>query len=223
MYEEDEIGAWRMMQNLCTLDKMYLVFLTGATKLYDTTSVFSPMMAIKLRGTIMFRDVVNPYKKFAMKANKRKRQFLQKARYPHQKRSFIPSAVLTREGLKSTARPKTTQTIPSNSTANVFYRGTARSRVPQAVLSRSTGIPYYPRMDNIRPRTSSFSPSTRSSTTRTPHKPQRPKNTMKSIWVKKESTVGSQTVLLKIVSVKRSAMINQTWRPKGAYLDSVNT
>ncbi|GKB52826.1 putative reverse transcriptase domain-containing protein [Tanacetum coccineum] len=55
------------------------------------------------------------------------------SRYPHQKRSFIPSAVLTREGLKSTARPKYC---------------TARPRVPQAVLSRSTGRPYYPRMDN---------------------------------------------------------------------------
>ncbi|GKF26431.1 hypothetical protein Tco_0082325, partial [Tanacetum coccineum] len=56
-----------------------------------------------------------------------------------------------------------TQTVPSKSTANVFYQGTARPRVPQAVL---------------------------------------PKN----------------------VSVKGSAMINpkQTWRPKGAYLDSVN-
>ncbi|GJV90963.1 putative RNA-directed DNA polymerase [Tanacetum coccineum] len=106
--------------------------------------------------------------------------------------------------------------VPSHST------GTARPRVPQAVLSQSTGRPYYPRMDNIRPRTSSFSPSTRSSTTRTPHRPQRPKKIMKSIWVKKESTVGSQIVLLKIVSVKGSAMINQTWRPKGAYLDSVN-
>ncbi|GJY35577.1 ribonuclease H-like domain-containing protein [Tanacetum coccineum] len=144
------------------------------------------------------------------------------SRYPHQKRSFIPSAVLTREGLKSTARPKMTQTVPSKSTANVFYQGTARPKVPHAVLSQSTGRPYYPRMDNIRPRTSSFSPSTRSSTTRTPHRPQRPKKIMKSIWVKKESTVGSQTVLPKIVSVKGSAMINQTWRPKGAYLDSVN-
>ncbi|GJW85611.1 hypothetical protein Tco_0158756 [Tanacetum coccineum] len=47
---------------------------------------------------------------------------------------------------------------------------------------------------------------------------------MKSIWVKKESTVGSQAVLPQNVSVKRSAMINltQTWRPKGAYLDYVN-
>ncbi|GJU25366.1 putative ribonuclease H-like domain-containing protein [Tanacetum coccineum] len=146
------------------------------------------------------------------------------SRYPHQKRSFTPSAVLTREGLKSTARPKMTQTVPSKSTANVFYQGTARPRVPHAVLSQSTGRPYYPRMDNIRPRISSFSPSTRSSTTRTPHRPQRPKKLMKSIWVKKESTVGSQAVLPQNVSVKRSAMIKptQTWRPKGAYLDSVN-
>ncbi|GJZ77275.1 ribonuclease H-like domain-containing protein [Tanacetum coccineum] len=146
------------------------------------------------------------------------------SRYPHQKKSFIPSAVLTREGLKSIARPKVTRTVPSKSTANVFYQDTARSRVPHVVLSKSTGRPYYPRLDNIRPRTSSFSPSTRSSTTRTPHRPQRPKQIMKSIWVKKESTVGSQSVLPQNVSVKGSAMINltQTWRPKGAYLDSVN-
>ncbi|GJX13805.1 putative ribonuclease H-like domain-containing protein [Tanacetum coccineum] len=102
--------------------------------------------------------------------------------------------------------------------------GTARPRVPQAVLSQSTGRPYHPRMDNIRPRTSSFSPSSRSSTTRTPHRPQRPKKIIKSIWVKKGSTVGSQAVLPQNVRVKGVAMINpkQTWRPKGNYLDSVN-
>ncbi|GKF28650.1 hypothetical protein Tco_0094992, partial [Tanacetum coccineum] len=101
------------------------------------------------------------------------RNFSRNSRYPHQRRSFIPSAVLTREGLKSTARPK----------------------IPHAVLSQSTGRPYHPRMDNIRPRTSSFSPSSRSSTTRTSHRPQRPKKIIKSIWVKKGDTVGSQAVL----------------------------
>ncbi|GJR44828.1 putative ribonuclease H-like domain-containing protein [Tanacetum coccineum] len=150
------------------------------------------------------------------------RNFSSNYRYPHQRRSFIPSAVLTREGLKSTARPRKTQTVPSKSTANVFYQGTARPRVPHAVLSRSTGRPYYPRMDNRRPRTSSYSPSSRFSTTRTPYRPHRPKKIVKSIWVKKGSTVGSQAVLPQ--NVKESAMINskQTWRPKGAYLDSVN-
>ncbi|GJT21682.1 ribonuclease H-like domain-containing protein [Tanacetum coccineum] len=54
---------------------------------------------------------------------------------------------------------------------------------------------YYPRMDNRRPRISSYSPSSRSSTTRTPHRPHRPKKIVKSIWVKKGSTVGSQAVL----------------------------
>ncbi|GJT75680.1 ribonuclease H-like domain-containing protein [Tanacetum coccineum] len=98
--------------------------------------------------------------------------------------------------------------------------GTARSRVPQAVLSRSTDGSYYPRMDNRRPRISSYSPSSRSSTTRTPHRPYRPKKIVKSIWVKKGSTVGSQAVLPQ--TVKKSAMIKQTWRPKGNYLDSVN-
>ncbi|GJX03335.1 ribonuclease H-like domain-containing protein [Tanacetum coccineum] len=146
------------------------------------------------------------------------------SRYPHQKRSFTPSAVLTREGLKSTARPKMTRTVPSKSTANVFYQGTARPRLPHAVLSQSTGRPYYPRMDNIRPRTSSFSPSSRPSTTRTPYRPQRPKKIMKSIWIKKGSTVGLQAVLPQKVRIKGGVMINpkQTWRPKGNYLDSVN-
>ncbi|GJT87361.1 putative ribonuclease H-like domain-containing protein [Tanacetum coccineum] len=55
-----------------------------------------------------------------------------------------------------------------------------------------------------------------------PHKTQRPKKIVKSIWVKKGSIVGSQAVLPQ--TVKKNAMINpkQTWRPKGNYLDSVN-
>ncbi|GKB08204.1 hypothetical protein Tco_0836488 [Tanacetum coccineum] len=142
--------------------------------------------------------------------------FSRNSKYPYQRRSFNPSAVLTRDGLISTARPKMTQTVPSKSTANVTYQGTARSRVPQAVLSRSTDGPYYPRMDNRRPRISSYSPLSRSSNPRTTYRPQRPKKTVKSIWVKKGSTVGSQAVLPQTISVKKSAMITskQTWRQK---------
>ncbi|GJU58972.1 hypothetical protein Tco_1236738 [Tanacetum coccineum] len=128
--------------------------------------------------------------------------FLRNSRYHHQRRFFYPSLkyvemYLQREGCeKVTARPiNDHKPVPSKSTANVFYQGTARSRVPQAVLSRSTGRPYYPRMDNRRPRISSYSPSSRSSTTRTPNRPHRPKKIVKSIWVKKGSTVGSQAVL----------------------------
>ncbi|GJR21401.1 putative ribonuclease H-like domain-containing protein [Tanacetum coccineum] len=79
-------------------------------------------------------------------------------------------------------------------------------------------------MDNVRPKTLSFSPLTRSSTTRTHHRPQRPKKIVKSIWVKKESTVGAQTVLPQTKGEKGSVVTHptQTWRPKGAYLDSGN-
>ncbi|GJV71010.1 putative ribonuclease H-like domain-containing protein [Tanacetum coccineum] len=119
--------------------------------------------------------------------------FSRNSRYPHQRRSFIPSAVLTRDGLISTARPTMTQTVPSKSTANVTYQE------PQAFSHHHGLLP-----------------------TRTPHRPHRPKKIVKSIWVKKGSTVGSQAVLPQ--TVKKNAMINpkQTWRPKGNYLDSVN-
>ncbi|GJX31504.1 putative ribonuclease H-like domain-containing protein [Tanacetum coccineum] len=93
------------------------------------------------------------------------RNFSSDYRHPHQRRSFIPSAVLTREGLKSTVRSKMSQAVPSQSTARSFYQNTARPNVSKAVLSQSTarpyfprpvfststGRPYYPRMDNGNP------------------------------------------------------------------------
>ncbi|GJT55819.1 hypothetical protein Tco_0990873 [Tanacetum coccineum] len=96
-------------------------------------------------------------------------------------------------------------------------------RVTQAATFTSTDGSYLiTRMDNRRLENSSYSPLSRSSNPRTTYRPQRPKKTVKSIWVKKGSTVGSQAVLPQ--TVKKSAMINpkQTWRPKGNYLDSVN-
>ncbi|GJX06104.1 hypothetical protein Tco_0194036 [Tanacetum coccineum] len=161
--------------------------------------------------------------------------FSRNSRYPHQRRSFIPSAVLTREGLKSTARPSKTQTVPSKSTANVFYQGTARPKVSHAVLSQSTarpyfqrpvfstrtGRPYYPRMDNVRPRASSSSLPTGFFKSRTVDRPKRPKPIIKYKWVKKESTAGTQAVLPQTKGEKGSVVTSptQTWRPKGAYLD----
>ncbi|GJV02917.1 putative ribonuclease H-like domain-containing protein [Tanacetum coccineum] len=45
------------------------------------------------------------------------RNFSSDYRHPHQRRSFIPLGVLTREGLKSTVRSKMSQAVPSQSTA----------------------------------------------------------------------------------------------------------
>ncbi|GJY91583.1 putative ribonuclease H-like domain-containing protein [Tanacetum coccineum] len=157
------------------------------------------------------------------------------SRYPHQKRSFIPSAVLIREDLKSTVRSKMSQAVPSQSTTSAFYQNTARPKVSKAILSQSTarlyfqrpvfstrtGRPYYPRMDNVRPRASSSSPPTGFFNTRTVDRPKSPKPIIKSKWVKKESTAGTQAVLPQTKGEKGSVVTSptQTWRPKGAYLD----
>ncbi|GJS99985.1 putative ribonuclease H-like domain-containing protein [Tanacetum coccineum] len=111
------------------------------------------------------------------------------------RRSIIPSAVLTRDGLISTARPTMTQTVPSKSTANDDNR-----RLESQKLLTDHEVFYH------------------KDTSQT----NRPKKIVKSIWVKKGSTIESQAVLPQ--TVKKSAMINpkQTWRPKGNYLDSVN-
>ncbi|GKB27700.1 putative ribonuclease H-like domain-containing protein [Tanacetum coccineum] len=163
------------------------------------------------------------------------RNFSSDFRHPHQRRSFIPSAVLTREGLKSTVRSKMSQAVPSQSTASTFYQNTARPNVSKAVLSQSTarpyfsrpvfststGRPYYPRMDNVRPRASSFSPPKGFFNTRTVDRPKSPKPIIKSKWVKKESTAGTQAVLPQTKGEKGSVVTSpkQTWRSKGAYLD----
>ncbi|GJT30251.1 hypothetical protein Tco_0910526 [Tanacetum coccineum] len=112
--------------------------------------------------------------------------FARNSRNPHQRRSFIPSAVLTRDGLISTVRPKMTQAVPSKSTANVTYQGAARSRVPQAVLSRSTDRKFISKVWII--------------------EDQNLKNTHHHQGKERKSTVGSQAVLPQ--TVKKSAMIS---------------
>ncbi|GKB47631.1 hypothetical protein Tco_0898384, partial [Tanacetum coccineum] len=127
------------------------------------------------------------------------------------------------------------QAVPSQSTASAFYQNTARLHVSKAVLSQntarpyfprpvfntSTGRPYYPRMDNVRPRASSSSPPIGFFNTRTIDRPKSPKPIIKSKWVKKESTVGTQAILPHTKGEKGSVVTSptQTWRPKGAYLD----
>ncbi|GJZ62297.1 hypothetical protein Tco_0618434 [Tanacetum coccineum] len=74
--------------------------------------------------------------------------------------------------------------------------------VSLALMATNSEVPYCSKcsksykqlLENYQTEKDNFQKA-RSSTTRTPHRPQRPKKIMKSIWVKKESTVGSQAVL----------------------------
>ncbi|GJX28094.1 hypothetical protein Tco_0236173 [Tanacetum coccineum] len=118
------------------------------------------------------------------------------------------NAVLTREGLKSTVRSKRTQAVPSQSTVSAFYQSTARPYFQKPVFSTSTGRPYYPRMDNVRPRSSSSSP-TRFFNKRTVDRPKSPKPIIKSKWVKKESTARTQAVLPQTKGEKRRGNLEE--------------
>ncbi|GJY28038.1 ribonuclease H-like domain-containing protein [Tanacetum coccineum] len=215
-FEEDD-GAWTLMQEPVHFGQDRLVILTGANKLMiHQSEILGYQMSLESLEVILKTHEKNEYAwgdKY------------EQMEYDLKILGLESSS--SKESDNSSGEYTFDSTFPHIQTSNGqkgFHESPLLPRVPQAVLSQSTGRHFYPRMDNIRPRISSFLPSTRSSTTRTPHRPQRPKKIMKSIWVKKESTVGSQAVLPQNVSVKGSAMINptQTWRPKGAYLDSVN-
>ncbi|GJW24007.1 hypothetical protein Tco_0037818 [Tanacetum coccineum] len=106
-------------------------------------------------------------------------------------------------------RPNVSKAVLSQSTARPYF--------PRPVFSTSTGRPYYPRMDNVRPRASSSSPPTGFFNTRTVDRPKSPKPIIKSKWVKKESTAGTQAVLPQTKGEKGSVVTSptQTWRQRG--------
>ncbi|GJR87063.1 hypothetical protein Tco_0211074 [Tanacetum coccineum] len=101
-------------------------------------------------------------------------------------------------------RPNVSKAVLSQSTARPYF--------PRPVFSTSTGRPYYPRMDNVRPRASSSSPPTGFFNTRTVDRPKSPKPIIKSKWVKKESTAGTQAVLPQTKGEKGSVVTRQSRR-----------
>ncbi|GJZ69596.1 hypothetical protein Tco_0633146 [Tanacetum coccineum] len=98
-------------------------------------------------------------------------------------------------------RPNVSKAVLSQSTARPYF--------PRPVFSTSTGRPYYPRMDNVRPRASSSSPPTGFFNTRTVDRPKSPKPIIKSKWVKKESTAGTQAVLPQTKGEKGSVVTRE--------------
>ncbi|GKF02049.1 hypothetical protein Tco_0028972 [Tanacetum coccineum] len=128
------------------------------------------------------------------------------SKYPHLSKTFIPSGVLTRTGFVSTDRPDCTAR-PSISTTRSVY------------ASR----PFYPIMDNVRPR-GSCSPIKRSYYTKPAFRPKDLKQDVKTFEVKNMTTAGIRAVVNtgkgKLdTDLKKSRWV---WRPKGNYLDHVS-
>ncbi|GJZ22342.1 putative ribonuclease H-like domain-containing protein [Tanacetum coccineum] len=156
-----------------------------------------------------------------------------KLKYPHLRKTFVPSGVLTRTGLitpvkqnekravykVSTARPASTARLVS--TARPV--STVRPFAPKIAQTSGAIRPIYLRMDNVRPR-GSYSPIKRSYYTKPAFRTKNLKQDVKTFRVQNMTTTGTRAVVNtgkgKInTDLKKSRWV---WRPKGNYLDHVS-
>ncbi|GJW02044.1 putative ribonuclease H-like domain-containing protein [Tanacetum coccineum] len=119
-------------------------------------------------------------------------------KYPHAKRTFNPSAVLTRAGLVNTDRSNIS-TARSISTVRPVYTvrpiSTARPLASKIAQSNSVIRPNHPRLDIVRPKTSN-SPIKRSYFTQPVYRPKDLKPDVKTFGIK-NITVGTRAVVSK--------------------------
>ncbi|GJX21222.1 hypothetical protein Tco_0223899 [Tanacetum coccineum] len=126
------------------------------------------------------------------------------SKYPHLRKTFVQSGVLTRTGLitpvkqnekravhkVSTARP--VSTVRPVSTARPV--STVRPFTPKIAQTSGVIRPIYPRMDNVRPR-GSYSPIKRSYYTKPAFRPKDLKQDVKTFGVQNMTTAGTRAVV----------------------------
>ncbi|GJT33323.1 ribonuclease H-like domain-containing protein [Tanacetum coccineum] len=93
--------------------------------------------------------VVKPVWDYGKRVNHQ--NFSKNLKYPHAKRTFNPSAVLTRAGLVNTVRSNVST---ARSISTVRPVSTARPLASKIAQSNSVIRPNHPRMDNVRPKAS---------------------------------------------------------------------
>ncbi|GJY38348.1 hypothetical protein Tco_0424712 [Tanacetum coccineum] len=106
------------------------------------------------------------------------------SKYPHLRKTFVPSGVLTRTGLITPVKQNKKRAVHTVSTARLV--STARPV--------STIRPIYPRMDNVRPR-GSYSPIKRSYYTKPAFRPKDLKQDVKTFGVQNMTTAGTRAVV----------------------------
>ncbi|GJW22995.1 putative ribonuclease H-like domain-containing protein [Tanacetum coccineum] len=141
--------------------------------------------------------VVKPVWDYGKRVNHQ--NFSKKLKYPHAKRTFNPSAVLTRAGLVNTDRSNVS-TARSISTVRPVYTvrpvSTARPLASKIAQSNSVIRPYHPRLDIVRPKASN-SPIKRSYFTQPVYRPKDLKPDVKTFGVNNMTTVGTRAVVSK--------------------------
>ncbi|GJV79920.1 putative ribonuclease H-like domain-containing protein [Tanacetum coccineum] len=159
--------------------------------------------------------VVKPVWDYGKRVNHQ--NFSKNLKYPHAKRTFNPSAVLTRAGLVNTDRSNVST---ARSISTVRPVSTARPLASKIAQSNSVIRPYHPRLDIVRPKASN-SPIKRSYFTQPVYRPKDLKPDVKTFGVKNMTTVGTRAVVSKgkVENVLKKA--KWVWRPKMNYQDHV--
>ncbi|GJZ28421.1 putative ribonuclease H-like domain-containing protein [Tanacetum coccineum] len=152
--------------------------------------------------------------------------FSKNLKYPHAKRTFNPSPVLTRVGLvnidrSNVSNARSISTVrPTRPVYTVRPISTARSLASKIAQSNSVIRPYHQRLDIVRLKASN-SPIKRSYFTQPVYRPKDLKPDVKTFWVNNMTTVGTRAVVSKgkVENVLKKAK----WvrRPKMNYQDHV--
>ncbi|GJR44559.1 ribonuclease H-like domain-containing protein [Tanacetum coccineum] len=116
--------------------------------------------------------------------------------YSHPKRTFNPSAVLTRAGLVNTVRSNVSTARSISTVRPVRPISTARPLASKIAQSNSVIRPNHPRLEIVRPKASN-SPIKRSYNTQPVYRPKDLKTDVKTFGVKNTTTVGTRAVVSK--------------------------
>ncbi|GKB63333.1 ribonuclease H-like domain-containing protein, partial [Tanacetum coccineum] len=142
------------------------------------------------------------------------------SKYPHFRKTFVPSGVLTRTGLITPVKQNEKRAVHKVSTARPV--STARLFAPNITQTSGAIRPIYLRMDNVRPR-GSYLPIKKSYYTKLAFRPKDLKQDIKTFRVQNMTTAGTRAVINTVkgkmdTDLKKSRWV---WRPKGHYLDHV--
>ncbi|GJR64481.1 putative ribonuclease H-like domain-containing protein [Tanacetum coccineum] len=138
--------------------------------------------------------VVKPVWDYGKRVNHQ--NFSKNLKYPHAKRTFNPSAVLTRAGLVNTDRSNVSTARSISTVRPVRPVSTARPLASKIAQSNSVIRPNHPRLDIVRPKASN-TPIKRSYFTQPVYRPKDLKPDVKTFGVKNMTTVGTRAVVSK--------------------------
>ncbi|GJR85779.1 ribonuclease H-like domain-containing protein [Tanacetum coccineum] len=198
----------------------------------DYAEVFAPVARIGLFGLHSpeprVKNVVNTGKRvvkpvwdYGKRVNHQ--NFSKNLKYPYAKRTFNPSAVLTRASLVNTIRSNVSTARFISTVRPVYTVRPVRTTRPLASkIAQSNSIirPKHPRLDIVRPKASNTQIK-RSYFTQPVYRPKDLKPYVKTFGIKNMTTIGTRAVVSKGKVENVLKKDKWVWRPKMNYQDHV--